>query len=141
MLTSILILAFSLILFIYWFRYTCLLMLHSNAGARESDRTVASGDVNFPSLQTRLDAANPVPLDSLCRSLEHDYRVLCYLLDHAAGLGLPSMERFLLSCDYHIMQVWYRLTRNSSARSARYALNEMSAILTYLSNRMTRQSI
>jgi hypothetical protein len=137
MLSSILIIGFSLVLFIYWFRYTCLLILRADPEEKSSARVAVANHLKFPDVQARLEAAvGSQALDPLWRSLENDYRILRYLLDHGAGLGLPAIEQALLLCDYQIMKLWYRLTRNASASQARQALHEMSSIVCYLSRRI-----
>jgi hypothetical protein len=75
-------------------------------------------------------------LDPLHRSLERDYRVLTYLLEHAAGLELEQLEYRLLVLDYRAMQGWYRLTKWAAPRQARLALAEMADILGVLVGRI-----
>lgn len=132
MVESILILAFSLALFIYWFRYTVLLLLSEE----EVERNGAV--INQLSLlETRETLRNtPGDLNRLHRSLQNDFRMLRYLLDHAAGLGLGPVEHYLLILDYRLMGVWYRLTRYISAGQAHRALEEMASVLTYIAYKM-----
>ena len=84
-------------------------------------------------LQTRealRHAQEDMALDPLRRALDKDYRMLRYLLDHAAGMGLRPLEHYLLILDYRIMTAWYGLTRN------RGALEEMAVILSYIAYKM-----
>jgi hypothetical protein len=129
MVETILILAFSLALFLYWFRYTVLLLLN------EEERAVAHTTVigQLSVLQTRealRHAPEDLALDPLRRALDKDYRMLRYLLDHAAGMGLRPLEHYLLILDYRIMTAWYGLTRKRSA------LEEMAGILSYIAYKM-----
>ena len=62
-------------------------------------------------------------------SLERDYDILTYLIEHAAGLELESIEDRLLVWDYKVMQGWYRLTRTAAPQQAREALAEMASVL------------
>jgi hypothetical protein len=71
-----------------------------------------------------------LPLDRLRRALDNDYRMLRYLLDHAAGMGLRPVEHHLLILDYRIMNIWYRLRPN------RRALDEMAGVLSYIAYKM-----
>lgn len=130
MLASVLIIAFSVILFLYWFRYSCLFLLRSRSGqiATAADR------FNYASVQEALK--REVNLDPLHLSLERDYRVLTYLLEHAAGLELEQLEYRLLVLDYKVMQGWYRLTRWAAPRQARRALGEMAEVLNVLVDRI-----
>jgi hypothetical protein len=120
MLASVLISVFSLVLLIYWFRYSCLLLLR-NAEQPVLDRQ--KGD-----------------LDPLRQSLERDYRMLTYLCRHAAGLGDQSLEERILILDFKLMRLWYRLTRTAAPVQARNALSEMAAVVAFLSRKIGEQA-
>ena len=139
MIASILILVFSLILFAYWFRYTCLLVLQTQTSKDYVKQVVEANRLSFVSVRKALDEGTHADLDPLHRALESDYRVITFLLDHAANLNAGSIEQRLLLLDYKVMQVWYRLTRNASAAQAQRALAEMSGILGYFANSMGAQ--
>jgi hypothetical protein len=128
MIASVLIITFSLVLFVYWFRYSCLLLLR-----RSSDQQVAAADrFNYVAVQQGLKTGMDLELDPLHRSLDRDYRVLTYLLEHAAGLELEQLEYRLLVLDYRLMQGWYWLTKSAAPRQARRALGEMADVLNVL---------
>jgi hypothetical protein len=138
MIESILIIALSLALFVYWFRYTVLLLLSQENSEQQSQ---VLGQLCLLETREALGKADSeLALDRLNRALEKDYRMLRYLLDHAAGLGLRPVEHFLLMLDYRMMRIWYRLTRNSSTTRARRALDEMAGILSYIAYRMGEQA-
>src|ERR1035441_3517870 len=134
MIASVLIIVFSLVLFVYWFRYSCLLLLRSRA----DQPAVVAERFNCASVQQGVKAV--MDLDPLHQSLERDYRVLTYLLEHAAGLELEQLEYRLLVLDYKVMQSWYRLTKSAAPRQARGALAEMADILTVLVGRIGEQA-
>lgn len=138
MVETILILAFSLALFVYWFRYTVLLLL-SEEQAEKHGAVISQLSL----LETReaLWQEGDFPLDRLHRALRNDYRMLRYLLDHAAGLGLRPAEHYLLILDYRLMSAWYRVTRNASSTQARRALQEMSGVLSYIAYRMGERAL
>jgi hypothetical protein len=128
MVETILIVGFSLALFVYWFRYTVLLLLSEE---QVEGHTAVIGQLSV--LETREALRQPqqnLPLDRLHRALDNDYRMLRYLLDHAAGMGLRPLEHYLLILDYRIMKAWYRLTPN------RRALDEMASVLSYIAYKM-----
>ena len=135
MLVSILIIAVSLVLLAYWFRYTCVLLLKVDGASECASRVAAANHLNFPEVLGRLQQAEAT-LDSLELALERDYRILNYLLEHSAGLEVAGVEQRILTLDYRIMQVWYKLVRRSSSVHARAALVEMARVLTYLSGKM-----
>jgi hypothetical protein len=134
MVASVLIIAFSLVLFVYWFRYSCLILLRSRAGQPGE----AAERFHCASVQQGLKAG--MELDPLHRSLERDYRVLTYLLEHAAGLELEQLEYRVLVLDYKVMQGWYRLTKSAAPRQARRALSEMADVLSVLVGRIDQQA-
>src|SRR5579872_4107608 len=130
MLASVLIIAFSLVLFVYWFRYSCLFLLRNQG----NEPVAATDQFHYAAVQQALKDA--LDLDPLHLSLERDYRVLTYLLEHAAGLELEQLEYRLLVLDYKVMQGWYRLTRWAAPRQARRALGEMADVLNVLVGRI-----
>jgi hypothetical protein len=138
MLASILIIAFSAVLFVYWFRYSCILLLRNAAEqaaqpATERDTRFGCGDV-LERLKT--DDA----LDPLHSSLNRDYQMLTYLVQHAAGLELASFEDRLLVFDFKVMQVYYRAMRLMFPEQARKALTEMATVLDVLVQKMSQQA-
>ena len=79
-------------------------------------------------------------LDPLHRALDRDYRVFTYLVQHAAGLELGSLEDRLLILDYKLMQLWYRVTKTAAPQQARQALTQMASILCVLVRKMGEQA-
>jgi hypothetical protein len=138
MFASILIIGFSSVLLVYWFRYSCILLLRNCAEHAASLHAVPDNRFSFAEVQTRLKTAQE--LDPLHRALHRDYEVLAYLLQHAAGLSLESFEDRLLVLDYKVMQWWYRLTKVAAPPQARKALAEMASILDVLVQKMNQQA-
>jgi len=138
MVSSILIILFSLVLLIYWFRYSCMLLLRNRMEAAVSVRTVKDSRFSFGAVQEQLKTAEA--LDPLHRSLQRDYEVFVYLVEHASGLSLESFEDRLLRLDYRIMQGRYDLTKRMFPRQARLALSEMASIMAILVGRMSEQA-
>jgi hypothetical protein len=79
-------------------------------------------------------------LDLLHQALERDYRVFRYLVRHAAGLELASLEDRLLLVDYKLMQFWYRVTLTAAPQKSRAALTQMATILNVLVRKMGQQA-
>ena len=101
MITSVFIIAISVILFVYWLRYSCVMLLR-NAQERTEVSTVADERFSISSVRERLKTEGD--LDSLERALERDYHVVTYLIEHAADLELASIENKLLVIDYKLMR-------------------------------------
>jgi hypothetical protein len=137
MLASILIIGCSFILLAYWFRYSCVLLLRNSM---QSLPRMAGPDPRFAVEQIRQSVLTATELEPLKLMLERDYRLLAYLQDHAAGLGLHSIEDRLLVLDYRILQYWYRVTRTVAPDFARRALAEMSDVLLIFVRRITPEA-
>jgi hypothetical protein len=137
MIASIVIIAFSLVLFVYWFRYTCLLILSTKTTRDYAGQVAVANQLNFVDIQSELESGPaPAQYNSLVRSLDRDFRMLTYLLRHAGDLqvGGCAVEQHMLMIDYRIMKVWYSLTRSVSNSQARAALEEMSQIVAHFAN-------
>jgi hypothetical protein len=125
-------------LFLYWFRYSCLLILSQNnqeAGAQDYALKVAGTiRLSFPKIEQALLADSPaLSLDVLHEGLDSDFRILTELLQQFTG-G-ESIEHRILVADYKLMQKWYAATRRfENLSGARKALTEMSAILSYFAS-------
>jgi len=136
MLSGIIVVVFSFALLVYWFRYSCILILRNAteaAGAPEAD-----GRFHIAEVQAGLRGA--AELDPLHASLQRDYKVLVYLIEHAAGLELETIEERLLVIDFRVMQWWYRLVRTAAPEQAREALGEMASVLQILAGRMNARA-
>jgi hypothetical protein len=138
MLASILIIGFSLILLVYWFRYSCILLLRNFSEQPVLAKGIEDNRFSFAEVQGRLKSDSE--LDPLWQSLDRDYRMISYLLQHAPGLGLQSFEDRLLVMDYKVMQRWYQFTRTVAPLQARAALVEMASVLSVLAQKIGEQA-
>jgi len=129
MIVSILITAFSLVLLVYWFRYSCILLVRSS---REGISTAPVTDPRFAFPQAQLDLAVKADLRRVYLSLDRDFQLLKYLVEHAAGLRFESVDDRLLMLDYKVMRLWYRFARILAPERARAALVEMATVLNIL---------
>src|SRR5262249_5800198 len=115
-------------LFLYWFRHTCLLILAQRNGSEYAVKVASTIRLSFPQVRDTLETAPmTTALDRVHESLEADYRILTELLQQATGS--ESIEHRVLELDYKAMQVWYKMTRTRDLALARSALAEMSSIL------------
>lgn len=132
MLTNIVIILCSAILLIYWFRYSCLVILNTKASCGRAEDSVGPLWATLAMGRRRVEAvAMPGQLDELSSTLDRDYRLLTYLLKHTAGLemGGLTIEQRMLMLDFRLMQLWYRLSRTLFPPQSRKALAEMSDIV------------
>jgi hypothetical protein len=137
MIASIFIIAISVVLFAYWLRYSCVLLLRS-AQERVSQSALVDDRFSVSSVLERLKSE--CELDPLERALERDYRVLSYLINHAADLELMSVENRLLILNYRVMRIWSRMTRSLAPDQSRRALGEMASVLSVLVTQMAEHS-
>jgi hypothetical protein len=125
MIASILIIGFSSVLLVYWFRYSCILLLRNAAERAELRASDPRFSFGFVLERVRTEQQ----LDSLERALSRDYHMLNYLFKHAADLELASIENRLLMADYKLMWLWYRITRSVAPAQSRKAIIEMASVL------------
>jgi hypothetical protein len=137
MITSVFIIAISVILFVYWLRYSCVMLLRS-AQERGEMSKCADERFNVASVQERLKTEGD--LDPLEQALDRDYHVVTYLIQLAADLELASIENKLLVLDYKLMRTWSRMTRTFSPEQSRKALVEMASELCVLGGQMGDQN-
>lgn len=139
MVVSAVIIAVSLTLFVYWFRYTCLLILSAKTSRDYAPQVATANQLNFLDTRERLlDSPGGDALDALHDALRRDYKLLAYLMKYAAGRSqsVHALENRILMLDYHIMVVWYKVVRPISSERARSALLEMTSIVNHLANAM-----
>ena len=133
MVSIVLILSCSVVLFAYWFRYSCLLILQTRAReAGVQSRYPAYVEEPGPDVvQGSLDEAH--------RELAGEYRMLRFMMAQASDLSVDPIERRMLVLDYQLMRIWFQLTRKVSEGQARGALDEMSTIIGFLSQAINGQ--
>ncbi len=127
----------SVLLFGYWFRYTCLLILSAKTTRDYAGEVAAANHLSFMEVQAQLRNGN-VELDALERALDRDY-VLLNQLRKLVAPGSPdesSVETRMLQMNYRLMRVWAGACRRFSPELSRRALIEMSNIVAYFANMM-----
>lgn len=143
MVSSLLIITFSVVLFLYWFRYTCLLILKTRTSRDYARQVALANHLSF--LDVSKELQRDLGMDQLAHlhaSLSRDYRVLTYLLRHAATLPVRgrSLERWMLMIDFKLMELDYAVTSRFASSQARRAVEEMSYIVTHFANAMGERS-
>lgn len=126
--------ASSILLFGYWFRYTCLLILSAKTTRDYAASVAMANQLGF--LQVPAQLAQGVPLDQLQASLDRDYNVLTYLLKNANSAGDEGIEVRMLQINYRLMQAWYSVSRKFSPCAAARAIEEMSMVVAHFANAM-----
>ena len=127
----------SVLLFGYWFRYTCLLILSAKTTRDFAGEVASANQLGFLEVQSQL-RANAVDLGPLCDALDRDYLVLARLMQQG-GLA-SSVEKRMLAINYKLTRAWYRVSSQVSAAAARKALDEMSMMVAHFANVMGEQA-
>ena len=142
MIATVLIVGISLGLFVYWFRYTVILILRTQSSPDYAQRVAAANQLGFMVIRQQLHSRLPTQnMDGLCRDLRRDYKVLKYLLGHAAAVetGSYPVEQRLLMVNFQLLRAWFAVTLRLRPHSAKLALLEMSSTLEYFANAMGRR--
>ncbi len=141
LIATLFITASSLLLFGYWFRYTCVLILRTKTTRDFAGDVAIANQLSFPAVQHQLSLAS-ADLARLYTSLDRDYALVTYLVSHAAGRqGEISLEDRMLQLNYRLMGAWYRMSRPISVAAARKALEEMSMVVAYFANVMGERAL
>lgn len=131
------------LLFAYWFRYTCLLILSAKTTRDYAAQVALANQLSFPQIQSVLRHREGADLDRLKDSLDRDYKVLTYLLEHSANAvaGEAGVEKRMLQVNYRMMGVWYSVSNRFSSSAARRALDEMAAVVAHFANAMGERTL
>jgi hypothetical protein len=128
----------SVLLFGYWFRYTCLLIVSAKTALDYAGDVATANQLSFLNVQSRLHERTIVDFDPLHAALEQDYALITYLLKNAAHSNSEesSIETRMLAMNYRLMDAWYRVSRRFSTEAARRALEDMSLVVAHFANVM-----
>jgi hypothetical protein len=139
---TIIITVSSVVLFAYWFRYTCLLILSARTARDYTTDVAYSNQLGFPEVQAQLQQGTSPDLDGLRAALDNDYRVVRQLLKYMpkAEEGPSALETHMLAINYRLMGTWYQVSRHFSASLAVRALNEMSMVVAHFANQIGEQA-
>ena len=125
----------SALLFGYWFRYTCLLILSTKTAQDYTSDVAEINELGVLRVQADLPQASSADLDRLHQSLERDYEVISFLFRNAAGArGDQNLEDRMLALYYRVMATCYRATRGVSDAWARKALAGMTDVVAHFAN-------
>ncbi len=132
----------SVVLFAYWFRYTCLLILSAKTARDYTSDVAYSNKLGFPEVQAQLNQSVTPDLDRLRAALDNDYRIVRQLLRYMpkSEEGPSPLETHMLAINYRLMGAWYQASRHFSGTTAARALGEMSMVVAHFANVMGEQA-
>jgi hypothetical protein len=139
---TVVITASSVLLFAYWFRYTCLLILSAKTARDYTSAVACSNSLLFPEVQAQLNQSASPDLDQLRAALERDYKVVRQMMKYMAGTheSQSALEVQMLAINFRLMGAWYQVTRHISGSTAARALGEMSMVVAHFANVMGEQA-
>lgn len=138
---NVLFIAVSVVLLVYWFRYTCLLILSARCSGNYAVTVAEANALRFPEIEQTLaqaQTAEVAHLDAFHLALARDYQLLTCLIRHGAEFRIAGrqLEHRMLMLDFQVMRAWYAISRRLSARRGRLALQEMVHILYHFADMM-----
>jgi len=129
--------ASSVVLFCYWFRYTCLLILAAETAHDYSEEVAEANQLAFLEVRAKLQRHDVADLDRLHNCLERDFAILARLLEqtHTAAFA-PGFEDVMLRIHFRSLSTCFRLTSKTLQESSTAALKEMSRVVAHLANEL-----
>jgi len=128
----------SVLLFGYWFRYTCLLIVSAKTALDYGGSVATANQLSFLEVQARLQDRSFADLEPLREALERDYTLIVSLLKNAphSSEEESAIETGMLAMNYRLMGAWYQVSRRFSAVAACRALEDMSLVVAHFANVM-----
>lgn len=123
-----------MLLFLYWLRYTVLLVISSQIGKDYSRQVARANQLSFVEARSTLTARQAASLEKVNQSLDRDYRILTCLLRYSGG-SKASLHA-LLRAHYAIIRFFYQLTSQLCPPLCRVLLLEKTSILRHFANAM-----
>lgn len=136
MIASIVIIALTATLLVYWFHYSCVLILESDWNDEQAREIAAQNELIFHKVEDVLtNARSAEEVDRVRDLLDRD---LQRVLSMMAG-GERSLESRMLTANFQVAKAWYSATRNVAGPKAHNALRSMSRIVGYLAGEVGDQ--
>ena len=133
--------ATSVALFCYWFRYGCLLILAAEGPHDFTEEVAEANQLSFREVRSRLRKHDVTDLDRLHKCLERDFAVIAYLLEHTPATSFDAdCDDAMLKVHFRAMSACFRLTRRNLRESASDALEEMTLVVAHLANQLGERS-
>jgi hypothetical protein len=124
----------SILLFCYWFRFTCLLIVNARPAHDYAGAVAGANGLSFPQVQSALREGGPADLEGLQKSLDRDYALIRSLLSTPDSADPGLLEDRMLQVHYLLMGMWCRVSRHLSSHSALHALEEMSLVVAHFAD-------
>ena len=130
----------SVLMFGYWFRYTCLLILSAETTRDYAADIATANQLSFLQVQAELRDQQPADLNRLQASLDRDLAVVTYLIQMPPGRASGAWKSRMLQLNYRLMSTWCSVSQRFSPEAGRRALDEMSMIVSHFANSLGEQA-
>ena len=142
MLASLLIIGVSTALFLYWFRYTCELILSTRTSASYAIRVSEAYGLNWSRVAASLEVAPSAALNQMQQGLSHDFNRLNLILDRSAAIEADevSFERGMLRGYFCCCGAAFSVMQRCSENSARLVLSSMAQVVEHYANLIGERS-
>ena len=132
----------SAMLFAYWFRYTCLLILSTKTAQDHTRRVAVANQLAFMEIQSQLRHSR-ADIEGLRCLLDRDYAVLTSLLRYTSDCSPKEskIEMRMLGINYRMLGLLHGLSRRFSFAVARRTLEEMSLVVAHFANMMGERAM
>lgn len=131
----------SALLFGYWFRYTCLLILSAQTARDFAGQVATANRLRFMEVQSRLQVQGPLEdMGLLQDALNRDFLAVSQLLKEA-NTEEGSLENRMLAVHYRMLSAWFGVSRRISVAAARGTLEQMSQVVAHFANALGEQAV
>ena len=142
MIASVVILSVSTVLFLYWFRYTCELILSARTAASHAVGVSAANGLNWSAVAAELDGAPTEALGDMLQRLRSDYQKLDSVLSRSESSDADQVafERGMLRGYFCWCRAMFTVLRICSDRAARETLATMARVVEHQANLIGERS-
>ncbi|MDX2267435.1 MAG: hypothetical protein NW208_04970 [Bryobacter sp.] len=130
---SLILAAISVVLFAYWFRYSCILILRTRTAEDYALDVCRANGMTFAQIRIAIDSQGSMDLDKAYTSLTQDFALVSQLLEQKASEE-TGFEHKLLGANFQVTKLWFQVSRMVGLGTARTALTEMADTVAYFAN-------
>jgi hypothetical protein len=126
----------SCLLFAFWFRRACLLILIAKAPRDYAKGVAIANQLTFPEVQEALRRSAAADLRPLREAIDRDFYILSYLLKYAAAAAgrQEALEWRMLRINYWTMGALCSASWRVSPPAAQRALQEMALVVAHFAS-------
>jgi len=133
---SLLLIALSLALFAYWFRYSCILILRTKTAEDFASDVARVNGLSFELVRGRIEAGETGNAKELFAMLNRDYEIVTQMIDRIDSVAKDEgiLETQMLRFNFRVSQAWFRTSQALGLKSSTTALEEMTEMVSHFAN-------